>query len=196
VRWLHNPDSEQGFVGAALSSVLWRFHRANGAWAAEPVIEVDSVPLEGWPFPVPGVMSDLVLSMDDRFLYFANWLHGDLRQYDVSDPANPKLTGRLWLGGVLGKPSDAALELHGGPQMLQLSYDGRRLYVSNSLLSTWDNQFYPGLRSWLLRVNCGPDGGMEIDPDFFVDFSGRPDGPARAHEVRLQNGDCTTEIFQ
>ncbi len=50
------------------------------------MIEVESVPLEGWPFPVPGVMSDLVLSMDDRFLYFANWLHGDVRQYDVSNP--------------------------------------------------------------------------------------------------------------
>ena len=37
--------------------------------------------------------------MDDRFLYFSNWLHGDLRQYDISDPANPRLTGRLWLGG-------------------------------------------------------------------------------------------------
>jgi selenium-binding protein 1 len=79
---------------------------------------------------------------------------------------------------------------------LQLSLDGRRLYVSNSLLSTWDNQFYPGLRSWLLRVNCGPDGGMEVDRDFFVDLHDRPGGPARAHEVRLQNGDCTTEIFQ
>jgi selenium-binding protein 1 len=97
---------------------------------------------------------------------------------------------------VLGKPSDADRELHGGPQMLQLSYDGRRLYVTNSLLSTWDNQFYPELRSWLLRVDCDPNGGMKIDPDFFVDFSDRPDGPARAHEVRLQNGDCTTEIFQ
>jgi selenium-binding protein 1 len=28
------------------------------------------------------------------------------------------------------------------------------------------------------------------------DFHDRPDGPARAHEVRLQGGDCTTEIFQ
>ena len=28
--------------------------------------------------------------MDDRFLYFSNWLHGDLRQYDISDPANPQ----------------------------------------------------------------------------------------------------------
>jgi selenium-binding protein 1 len=197
VRWLHDPDSEEGFVGAALSSVMWRFHRTNGAWGADPVIDVEPVPLEGWSFPVPGVISDLVLSMDDRFLYFGNWLHGDLRQYDVSDPHNPKLTGRLWLGGVLGKPSDdAGRALHGGPQMLQLSYDGRRLYVSNSLYSTWDNQFYPGLRSWVLRVNCDPNGGMEVDRGFFVDLHDRPDGPARAHEVRLQNGDCTTEIFQ
>ena len=96
---------------------------------------------------------------------------------------------------MLGGPSDAGRELNGGPQMLQLSLDGRRLYVTNSLYSTWDNQFYPGLRSWLLRVDCGPDGGMKIDADFFVDLHGRP-GPARAHEVRLQGGDCTTEIFQ
>jgi methanethiol oxidase len=196
VRWLHDPDAEQGFVGAALSSVMWRFHK-NGGWAADPVIEVESVPLEGWPFPVPGLITDLVLSMDDRFLYFANWLHGDVRQYDVSDPANPRLTGQVWLGGVLGKPSDSGAELSGGPNMLQLSFDGRRLYVTNSLLSTWDNQFYGGdLRSWLTRIDCDPNGGMELDRSFFVEFHDRPDGPARAHEVRLQGGDCTTEIFQ
>ena len=37
---------------------------------------------------------------------------------------------------------------------------------------------------------------MEIDPGFFVDLADRPGGQARAHEVRLQGGDCTTEIFQ
>jgi hypothetical protein len=194
----HDPDADQGFVGAALSSNVFRFHRTNGSFQAEPVIEVDNVELEGWPLPggVPGLITDLVVSMDDRFLYFSNWLHGDLSQYDISDPANPRLTGRLWLGGLLGKPTDAGRELNGGPQMIQLSLDGRRLYVTNSLYSTWDNQFYPELRSWLLRVNCSPDGGMEIDPDFFVDLHDRPGGPARAHEVRLQGGDCTTEIFQ
>jgi selenium-binding protein 1 len=195
VRWLHDPDADEGFVGAALSSTMWHFHRDNGAYAADNVIAVESVEQEGWPFPVPGLITDLVVSMDDRFLYFSNWLHGDLRQYDISDPANPRLTGQLQLGGVLGKPSDAGRELHGGPQMLQLSLDGRRLYVTNSLYSTWDNQFYPGLRSWMLRVNCAPDGGMEVDSNFFVDFHDRPGGPARAHEVRLQGGDCTTEIF-
>ena len=77
--------------------------------------------------------------------------------------------------------------------MLQLSVDGRRLYVSNSLYSTWDNQFYPGLRSWLLRVSCAPDGGLEVDPNFFLDLHDRPDGPGRAHQVRLPGGDCTDE---
>jgi selenium-binding protein 1 len=196
VRWLHDPNADQGFVGAALSSTMWHFHRTNGSYAAETVIAVDSVEQPGWPFPVPSVISDLVVSMDDRFLYFSNWLHGDLRQYDISDPAHPRMTGQLQLGGVLGRPSDTGSRLGGGPQMLQLSLDGRRLYVSNSLYSTWDNQFYPGLRSWLLRVQCHPEGGMDIDPGFFLDLSQRPDGPARAHEVRLQGGDCTTEIFQ
>jgi methanethiol oxidase len=196
VRALHDPGADEGFVAATLSSTVWRWYRQNGSWAAEQVIAMDPVELEGWPFPVPSLITDWVLSMDDRWLYLSNWLHGDLRRYDISDRSNPKLTGQLWLGGLLGKPSDAGRELNGGPQMIQLSFDGHRLYVSNSLYSTWDNQFYPELRSWLLRVNCLPDGGMEVDPDFFVDLHDRPDGPARAHEVRLQGGDCTTEIFQ
>jgi selenium-binding protein 1 len=198
VRWLHNPESDEGFVGAALSSNMFHWSRSNGSYTANEVISVDNVELEGWPLPggVPGLITDLLVSMDDRFLYFSNWLHGDIRQYDISDPAHPRLTGQIWLGGLLGRPSDAGRDLNGGPQMIQLSLDGRRLYVTNSLYSTWDNQFYPGLRSWLTRVNCGPDGGMEVDPDFFVDFNDRPTGPARAHEARLQGGDCTTEIFQ
>jgi selenium-binding protein 1 len=191
VRWLHDPDADQGFLGAALSSTMWHFHRDNGAYRAEPVIAVDSVEQDGWPFPVPGLITDLVVSMDDRSLYFSNWLHGDLRRYDISDPAHPRETARLQLGGVLGRPADGDRDLHGGPQMLQLSLDGRRLYVTNSLYSSWDDQFYPDLKSWLLRVDCDPNGGMEIDPGFFADLQ-----PARAHEVRLQGGDCTTEIFQ
>jgi methanethiol oxidase len=196
VRWLHDPDAEQGLVGAALSSVIWRFHRANGSFRAEPVVTTEPVEVEDFPFPAPALITDLLVSMDDRFLYLSCWLHGELRQYDVSDPAHPRLTGQLQLGGLLGKPSDGDRDLSGGPQMIQLSLDGRRLYVTNSLYSTWDNQFYPELRSWLMRVNCAPEGGMDLDRDFFVDFHHRPDGPARAHEVRLQGGDCTTEIFQ
>ncbi|MCL6439315.1 MAG: selenium-binding family protein, partial [Rubrobacteraceae bacterium] len=139
-------------------------------------------------------------SMDDRYLYFSNWLHGDLRQYDISDPSHPRLTGQVWLGGLLGKGQEVAgRKLEGGPQMLQLSLDGRRLYVTNSLYSSWDNQFYPKLAetgSYLLKVNCDPEnGGMEVDEDFYVDFGAEPAGPARAHEMRYPGGDCTSDIW-
>jgi selenium-binding protein 1 len=193
-RWLHNPDAETGFVGAALSSTMWRWFPQNGGWGVEKVIEVEPREVDGWPFPVPGLITDLLISMDDRFLYFSNWLHGDIRQYDISDPAHPKLTGQVWCGGVLpSRPEGTGHrreKLDGGPQMLQLSMDGRRLYVTNSLYSTWDNQFYPGMKSWMLKIDCHPEGGMTLDPDFYVDF-----GSARGHEMRLPNGDVTTEIF-
>ena len=65
------------------------------------MIAVDNVELDGWPLPggVPGLITDLLASMDDRFLYCSNWLHSDLRRYDLADPAKPKLTGRLCSAG-------------------------------------------------------------------------------------------------
>jgi selenium-binding protein 1 len=152
------------------------------------------------PFPVPGLITDLVLSLDDRFLYFSNWLHGDIRQYDVSDPAHPKLTGQVWLGGLLGKGrSLGGKQLGGGPQMLQLSLDGKRLYVTNSLYSPWDNQFYPDMAkqgSWLLQLDCDTEqGGLALNESFHVDFGREPHGPARAHEMRFPGGDSTSDIW-
>ena len=200
IRWQHDPDSAQGFVGATLSSNIIRFGRSNGSWATDKVIDVGNEELEGWPLPggVPGLITDLVLSLDDKDLFFSNWLHGDLRHYDVSDPANPQLRSQVWLGGLLGrdgghpKTSEA---LNGGPQMLQNSLDGERVYVSNSLYSTWDNQFYPGLKGWLTKLDRQADGTYALDPDFFVDFHEQAEG-ARPHEIHLPGGDCTTEIFQ
>ena len=52
VRWLHDPDADEGFVGATLSSAIWHFHRANGAYSAEPVITTEAVEVEGFPFPL------------------------------------------------------------------------------------------------------------------------------------------------
>ena len=200
VRFHHNPDSTHGFVGAALSSSVWHWHKPSDQWEVNKVIQVDPIEHEGWPFPVPGLITDIELSLDDRFLYFSNWLHGDLRQYDVSDPANPKLTGQIWLGGVLGKPSDFRDgQLTGAPQMLQLSLDGKRLYVTNSLFSVWDNQFYPGMAekgSYMLQLDCDTEnGGMKVNEKFFVDFGKEPNGPARAHEIRFPGGDSTSDIW-
>src|SRR5262249_39924117 len=161
---------------------------------ADRVIDVAPQEVKGWDFPVPGLITDLVLSLDDRWLYFSDWLHGDIRQYDVSDPSKPRLAGQVWLGGILGKtPAVPRPTLTGGPQMLQLSLDGRRLYVTNSLFSSWDNQFYPQIAkqgSYLLAVDCDTDkGGLKMNERFFVDFGKEPTGPARAHEVRFPSGD-------
>ena len=35
--------------------------------------------------------------------------------------------------------------IYGAPQMLQLSLDGTRLYVTTSLFGPWDKQFYPDM---------------------------------------------------
>ena len=149
---------------------------------------------------MPGLITDLVLSLDDRWLYFSNWLHGDIRQYDISDPARPQLVGRVWLGGVIGKESVLKnRELTGGPQMLQLSLDGKRLYVTNSLYSKWDDQFYPEMAttgSTMLQIDCDTDsGGLHVNEGFFVDFGKERGGPARAHEIRFPGGDCTSDIW-
>jgi selenium-binding protein 1 len=200
VRFHHDPASTHGFVGAALSSAVWHWHKLNGQWHVEKVIAVEPIEVEGWDFPVPGLITDILVSMDDRFLYFSNWLHGDIRQYDISDPSRPKLVGQVWCGGVTGRDVRVRdRKLSGGPQMLQLSLDGKRLYVTSSLLSAWDNQFYPDMTrdgSWLLQIDVDVQrGGLAINEDFLVDFGKEPDGPARAHEIRFPGGDCSSDIF-
>ena len=200
IRWQHDPDSAQGFVGATLSSNIIRFNRDNGSWSTGKVIDVANEELAGWPLEggVPGLITDLVLSLDDKDLFFSNWLHGDVRHYDVSDPTNPQLKSQVWLGGLLGRDGGhpkARGALNGGPQMIQNSLDGDRVYVTNSLFSTWDNQFYPGIEGWLVKLERQADGTYRLDPDFFVDFHEQAEG-ARPHEIHLPGGDCTTEIFQ
>ncbi len=58
--------------------------------------------VDGWILPeVPPLITDILISLDDHFLYFSNWLRGDLVQYDISDPAHPRFVSRIWLGGVV-----------------------------------------------------------------------------------------------
>src|SRR5439155_897306 len=101
VRFCHDPDSPHGYVGAALSSTVRHWHQSGGRWAVDKVLDVPAVEAGGKP--VPALITDSIISMDDRYLYFSNWLHGDVRQYDITDRARPRLTGQVWVGGLLGK---------------------------------------------------------------------------------------------
>ncbi len=202
IRFHHNPDSMHGYVGAALSTTMWHLLKdGSGEWTAEKVIDVPPVDLEGWPTPVPGLMTDILVSMDDRFLYFVNWLHGSVNQYDITDPAHPKPAGQVWIGGLLGKaPQVNGRTVNGAAQMIQLSLDGKRLYTTTSLFSSWDNQFYPEMAtsgSCMFKIHCDTEnGGMSIDETFLVDFADEPAGPARAHEMRYPGGDTTSDIWE
>ena len=78
-----------------------------------------------------------------------------------------------------------------GRRWSELSRDGRRIYVTNSLYLPWDAQFYPdGIKGWMVKLDADGDGGMSLDPDFFLDF-----GDQRPHQVRLQGGDASTDSF-
>lgn len=106
VRFLHEPSAPHGFVGAALSSNVIHFTKAaNGeGWAASAVIKQPWLKVEGWILPeLPPLITDILISLDDKYLYYSNWLRGDIVQYDISEPANPKFVSRIWLGGVVRK---------------------------------------------------------------------------------------------
>jgi selenium-binding protein 1 len=190
---------------ANLSSSIWVWHRDqdSGEWATRKIIEIpaemadpDDLPplLKGFK-AVPPLVSDINLSLDDRFLYVSCWGTGEMRQYDVSEPFEPKLTGSVKIGGIVRRashPSKPAKALNGGPQMVEVSRDGKRVYVSNSLYTPWDAQFYPdGIRGWVAKLDVDPAGGIGFDERFFVEFE---DG-LRPHQVRLQGGDASSDSF-
>ena len=207
LRPAHDPTRAYGFVGVVvslkdLSSSIWLWTRDNGKWGVKKVIEIPAEPADPELLPpllkgfkaVPPLLTDIDLSLDDRFLYASCWGTGEMRQYDVSEPHNPKQVGSLHIGGIARRtphPSKPTAALNGGPQMVEVSRDGRRVYFTNSLYSTWDAQFYPeGIRGWMVKADAGPDGGLRLDPKFFVEVDGM-----RPHQVRLEGGDASSDSY-
>ncbi|CAJ1345426.1 unnamed protein product [Effrenium voratum] len=195
VRFLHNPDKAEGYVGNALSSEMVRFVEREGDWVSEIAIKVEPIEVEGWALPaMPSLITDFCISLDDKYLYFSNWLHGDVRQYDISVVKGVEIQGGsgaffgIWTHGAMG------VKINHAAQMVQLSLDGKRLYVSTSLFSSWDRQFYPDMLkrgAQLLQLDVDTEkGGLTVNPEFLVDFG--QDGPVSCHEMRFPGGDSTS----
>jgi selenium-binding protein 1 len=206
LRQARDPTKAYGFAGVVislkdLSSSIWLWHRANGSWAAKKVIEIPAEPAEPDQLPpllkgfkaVPPLLTDINLSLDDKFLYAACWGTGEMRQYDVSDPDNPKLTGSVRIGGIVKRsPHPASGPVNGGPQMVEVSRDGRRVYFTNSLYGAIDPQFYPeGISGWMVKADADPNGGLTLDPKFFLPF----EAGYRPHQIRLEGGDSSSDTF-
>jgi methanethiol oxidase len=207
LRPAHEPRKTYGFAGVVvslndLSANIWTWYQEeDGEWAAKKTITIPAQPATEDELPpllkgfkaVPPLVTDIDLSLDDRHLYVSCWGTGELHQYDVSDPFNPQLTGKVEIGGIVrqkGHPRHDG-RLLGGPQMVEISRDGRRVYLTNGLYSTWDDQFYPDLLDgWMVRINAESNGGIELDPDFFLHT-----GEMRVHQVRLEGGDASTDSF-
>src|SRR6185437_13875490 len=202
----HDPTKVYGFAGVVvstkdLSASVWAWSRDQKGWQIRKVIEVPAEPADPEQLPpalkpfkaVPPFITDINLSLDDRFLYVSCWGTGEFQQYDVSDPFKPKLTGSVRLGGITSRAAHPkAGELNGGPQMVELSRDGRRVYLTNSLYGAWDEQFFPeGIKGWMVKLNAGRNGGLEVDPSFFLET----DAAFRPHQVRLDGGDASSDSY-
>ncbi|MER5393166.1 selenium-binding protein SBP56-related protein [Saccharopolyspora sp. NPDC002686] len=207
----HDPNATWGFAGVVvstedLSASVWRWFRADDEWRAEKVITVPAEPAPADQLPpvlrpfgaVPPLVTDINLSVDDRFLYVSCWGTGELKQFDVTDPEHPRETGSVRLGGITARaahPAAPAEPLAGGSQMVEVSRDGRRIYLTNSLYGAWDDQFYPdGVGAWLAKLDTDPGtGGLTVDEAFFP--HGEQFRGLRVHQVRLEGGDASSDSY-
>jgi len=207
MRPAHNPTKIYGFVGVVvclkdLSASIWLWHRPSGSWEIKKVIDIPAEPAEPDLLPpalkdfkaVPPLVTDIALSVDDRFLYVSCWGTGEMRQYDVSDPFHPKLSGSIHIGGIVRRaahPKYPDRPLRGGPQMVEVSRDGRRVYFTNSLYAAWDEQFYPeGVGNWMVKLDAAAKGGIQFDPKFFFETK-----EYRLHQIRLEGGDASSDSY-
>src|SRR5579859_461112 len=205
LRPAHDPTKAYGFVGVVvslkdLSASIWAWHRADDGWGVKKVIEIPAEPAHADLLPpalkpfgaVPPLVTDINLSLDDKYLYVSCWGTGELQQYDVSDPFAARLTGSVHLGGIVRHAAHPQTgPLNGGPQMVEVSRDGQRVYLSNSLYRSWDAQFYPeGINGWVTKIDAAPGGGLTVDPKFYLPFDGE-----RPHQIHLEGGDASSDSY-
>jgi len=216
LRPAHDPTKDYGFVGVVvslkdLSSSIWLWYRDKkagsngnpGPWAVKKIIEIPAEPADPETLPpllqgfkaVAPLVTDINLSLDDKYLYVSCWGTGEFIQYNVTDPFNPKKVSSVRLGGIISRAAHPAAPdqpLNGGPQMVEISRDGKRVYFTNSLYGAIDSQFYPdGIEGWMVKLDTGADGGVAFDPKFFVNWP----APHRPHQVRLEGGDCSSDSY-
>jgi len=158
VRWSLKPGRAYGWTNSALGDSIWFFAQGkDGRFATKKVADLGKGCLP----------ADLRQSPDDRYLYVSCFLKSEIQAWDVATPDRPRLHDTV-VPGV-------------SPNMMHVTGDGKRMYVTNSLLSTMD---YSG-NFWVRLAHVGPDGRLKMDPFFDVDFTKFASGPARAHDMLL-----------
>jgi methanethiol oxidase len=154
-RWSLKKDARHGYVNCALADSIWVWEGdAENRYTARKLCNTGKLP------------ADLSQSPDGRFIFVSCFVGDEVQQWDVSDLKNPKLASTV-------KPGVQ-------PNMLHLTGDGQRMYITNSLLSTMDRSD----DFWVRLIRVGTD-GMKMDPKFKVDLTKFKTGPARGHDMLL-----------
>jgi selenium-binding protein 1 len=159
IRWSLNPKDDWAITATALTSKLWLVKQdGKGEWSAK---EVGSI---GEPAKTP-LPVDISITRDGKGMWVNTFMDGKTRYFDLSNPEAPKQTYEK----VTGKQVN----------MVSQSWDGKRLYITSSLLANWDKggadneQFLRGF-NW---------NGKELTQQFEVDFIKESIG--RAHHMKL-----------
>jgi selenium-binding protein 1 len=159
IRWSLNSKDNWAITAAALTSKLWLVKQdGKGEWSAK---EVGTI---GDPAKIP-LPVDISITRDGKGLWINTFMDGKTRYFDLSNPEAPKQTYEK----VTGKQVN----------MISQSWDGKRLYITSSLLANWDKggddneQFLRGF-AW---------DGKELTQKFEIDFTKEKLG--RAHHMKL-----------
>jgi selenium-binding protein 1 len=158
-RWSLKEKADHGFTNCAFDDSIWVWEGGDGGkYAARKLCETGKLPV------------DLRQSPDDRFLYVSCFGSNEVQQWDVSDLKRPRLASTVSPGVQ--------------PNMMHVTGDGRRMYITNSLLSTLDRSE----NFWVRLAHVGPD-GLKMDPFFNVDLTKCPVGKKlhkwRGHDMLL-----------
>ncbi len=159
IRWSLKPGDDWAITATALTSKLWLVRPdGKGNWQAK---EVGTI---GDPAKIP-LPVDISIAADGKSLWVNTFMDGTTRHFDLSNPEQPKET----YSKVTGKQVN----------MISQSWDGKRVYITSSLLEKWDkggadNEQFLRAFSW---------NGKELVPAFEVDFAKEKLG--RAHHMKF-----------
>ncbi|CAN7693816.1 selenium-binding protein [Pseudoduganella sp. LjRoot289] len=159
IRWSLNEGDNWAITASALTSRLWLVRQdERGEWQARDVAPIGD-PAKT-PLPV-----DISIAADGKSLWVNTFMDGKTRLFDLRDPAAPKQVYEK----VTGKQVN----------MISQSWDGKRVYVTSSLLANWDkggadNEQFLKLFSW---------DGKELREQWKIDFTKEALG--RAHHMKF-----------
>lgn len=159
IRWSLKPGDNWAITAAALTSKLWLVRQdPAGKWQAK---EVGTI---GDPAKVP-LPVDISITADGKGLWVNTFMDGMTRYFDLSNPEQPRQTYARQTGKQVN--------------MISQSWDGKRIYITSSLLERWDKGGADN-EQFLRAFNWD---GKELQPAFEVDFTKEKLG--RAHHMKF-----------